>query len=265
MQPRAGGTLNLAVFYHIWAAGAWEEPLAEFLDTLDRSGYDGPLYLGVVGTSEERRAAKAAVTRDCKVAIVAEVGYEQVTLGAIRNYAQDHDGAVLYGHTKGASRDYTLQRPWRREVTEQLLLSWRENLAALTTHDVLGSSWQDWGSEPSGFLANFWMARCDYLRMLPEPIGRRTAAETWLGLGQPRIHDLAPQRMRWIPTDGRDVDGGREIQVPSDSIAIMISEDGGSVLAVQIVPKAWLPEVTERMVWRILQPEESQAWRQSYA
>ncbi len=261
MQRGTGGPLRLAAFYHVWAPGRWEEPLAEFLDALDRSDFDGPLRLGLVGTLRERRAVLSAVTRDYEVAIVATEGYEQVALEAVWNHAHLNGGAVLYAHTKGAARDYALQRPWRREVTEQLVLPWRENLAALEDADVIGSSWQDW--EPSGFLANFWMARCDYLRTLPPPDGeRRTAAETWLGLGQPRVHDLAPRRMRWIPTDGR---GDRKIDVPAGYIAIMITETGESVLAVQIVPAEWLPDVQERMVWRVLAPEEAQAWRDSYA
>ena len=255
--------LRLAAFYHVWAPGRWEEPLAEFLNAL--GDFTGPLYLGLVGAPKERRTVLSAVTRNHKIATVADSGYEQITLAAVREYALKNGGAVLYAHTKGAARDYALQRPWRREVTEQLVLPWRENLAALEDADVVGSSWQDWGDEPSGFLANFWMARCDYLRTLPPPsTERRTAAETWVGssVPEPRVYDLAPRRMRWVPTDGR---GDRKIDVPEGYIAIMITETGESVLAVQIVPAEWLPDIHERMVWRVLAPEEAQAWRDSYA
>lgn len=266
MQSGTGGALKLAAFYHVYATGAWEEPLREFLDALDRAEFEGHLYLGVVGSPKEPILTG---TRLHTLVTAADEGGEQVTLAAVREYAQIYDGAVLYAHTKGAARDYALQRPWRREVTEQLILPWRENLAALEDHDVVGSSWQDWDDEPSGFLANFWMARCDYIRTLPPPpAARRTAAETWIGmsspLAKPRVYDLAPRRMRWIPTDGRDVDGGRNIDVPKGYVAIMITEDGGSVLAVQIVPAEWLPGVEERMVWRVLSAEESRAWRESY-
>ncbi len=262
--------MNLAVFFHVYAAGNWREPLSEFIQALDgTTPYPGPIRVGLVGTADERDEVERYLTtwRDYEVVAAEDEGYEQLTLTEVARYARENDGAVLYAHTKGAARAYGIQRAWRRETTREVVAPWKANLEYLRTHDVLGSSWQyEW---KGGFAANFWIARCDYLRTLPLFERRRTSAETWIAKGIPRIWDLAPLRLRLIPCDReRDdaEDGNVKIYVPPDSTAVLVSEDGANVIAIQIIPTAWFPEPPdEKPAWRILTPAESKAWRESYA
>lgn len=175
--------MMLAHFYHAWTRGAWRDPLAEHTAALVEAGFDHPVYLSAV--------------RD---------GWEQVTLAKVREYAIEHDGAVCYAHTKGAHDNTDFRAQWRRSMTRHVIGNWRENLAALDEYDAVGCHWltaadfPPWtGQNPefadglSFFAGNYWIARCDYLRRLPEcPTENRYQAERWIGMGEPRVFDLAP-------------------------------------------------------------------------
>ena len=69
---------------------------------------------------------------------------------------------------------------------------------AVGCHWLTAEQFSSWAPQefPDGtpfFGGNFWIARCDYLRTLPEPSTRsRFDAERWIGLGDPRVLDLNP-------------------------------------------------------------------------
>jgi hypothetical protein len=140
----------------------------------------------------------------------ADTGWEQVTLAAVRRYAQTHDGAVVYAHTKGASNagDLGSNSKWRRAMNLRVVDNWRSNLKAMDDHDALGCHWLTPGEHPGTirtpfFAGNFWMARCDYLRTLPVCATEdRMDAELWVGLNGPRVLDVLPG---W-PGEGRWMD-----------------------------------------------------------
>lgn len=189
--------------YHCYAGGEWQDPLAEHLWALDRAGFDGDIILGLVGPTGHRRQARAAFTARYPAATIVEAttGFEQVTLAAVHAHARKHDGAVLYAHTKGAAHAHGGQARWRRSMTRYVVSGWRECAEALHDADAVGCHWitpddthPDWERPPSPhFAGNYWMARCDYLRRLPACSTRdRWDAERWIGLGDPRIHDLRP-------------------------------------------------------------------------
>jgi hypothetical protein len=140
---------------------------------------------------------------DVRTAVEADSGFEQVTLAKVREYAQEHDGGVLYAHTKGAQDVTDFRAKWRRSMTQLVVSDWRINLAHLERFDAVGCHWltregypgfeQEFPDGVPFFGGNFWIARCDYLRTLPEPSTRsRFDAERWIGLGAPRVLDLAP-------------------------------------------------------------------------
>jgi hypothetical protein len=207
--------VNLCHFYHCWTPGSWTEPVLEHVDALVEADFRGPVYLGLVGAKFWRDAARDAfdpldVGHACmmhaervRVAAEADEGFEQVTLRAVREYALEHDGAVCYAHTKGAADATEFRKAWRRSMTRLVVSDWQVNLAHLDHFDAVGCHWltregfpgfeQEFPDGTPFFGGNFWMARCDYLRTLPEPSTRsRFDAERWIGLGEPEVLDLNP-------------------------------------------------------------------------
>jgi hypothetical protein len=188
--------MNLAVFIHVYAAGDWLQPLAEILAPL--AGYEGDFHFGVIG-SEVQCMSVLQVVPDSDIAY-AEQGFEEVTINCLRDYAIDHDGAVLYAHTKGASRRNEYSDRWRRSMIKHLIVPWRENLEKLDGYDALGPFWMTgWPNDWSKFFGgNFWMAQCSYLRTLPKCIPEnRYAAENWIGQGDPNVNSIYPG----VPSD----------------------------------------------------------------
>lgn len=200
--------MKLAHFYHVWADGAWQKPLEEHLEALDQSGFDGVFAVGLIGTPANRQQVVDRLAGWWAPEIVAEgaAGFEQPTLSAVRWYAQAYEGAVLYAHTKGAHDNTDFRDRWRRSMTLRVVSAWRENLELLENVDAVGCHWLTEAGFPgmfgpmtvpaegSGFFGgNFWMARCDYLKGLPEPEpSPRWQAEQWIGIGHPRVVDLLP-------------------------------------------------------------------------
>ena len=199
--------MNLAIFYHAYADGAWALPLAEFqLALAPRSG--APRFrIGIVGEPRNRRAVMCAAPQATVVA-VADTGHESITINRVRQYAQDHNAVVLYAHAKGAAENTDFRARWRRSMTTRVVGRWREHMALLESGDVdaVGCHWlteaaypgmfgpQTIPAEGSGFFGgNFWMATTAYLRDLPPcPAEPRWQAESWIGRGSPRVVDLLP-------------------------------------------------------------------------
>lgn len=198
---------NVAHFYHVWADGHWEMPLQEHLVYLRYYGYDAPLYIGNVGRSENREKVREALDGFSYEEITASGGHEYITLNAAHTYAQDHDGVVIYAHTKGATGiNEHLMTPWRRIMLDVVIGNWRDTDDVLADYDVFGWAWGDerigWPTGEAGFLGNFWIARCDYVRTLPRcsPL-RRGGNEIWLGLRHPRVLESE----KWDRTVGPSV------------------------------------------------------------
>jgi hypothetical protein len=198
--------MRLAAFFHCWAAGAWREPAFEFLDALEESEFPGPLFLGLVGSVEQRQEAVAEIRSrrpGAGVRAEADGGNEEATLQLVERYARRAAGAVLYAHTHGATHGdhgYGAQshRENRRRMIDGLIRGWRECVRRLEEDgvDVVGLGW---GGQC--FHGNWWMARCDYLRRLP-PAPRsgtphRAPLEWWIGLGRPRVTS-APLRVALV-------------------------------------------------------------------
>jgi hypothetical protein len=180
--------------------GDWEIPLAEHLDALDESGYwqaGHTVTFGIVGILGERRKVEDMLARrvDGYDAIRADSGNERVTLAAVAAYARDHDGAVMYAHTKGAAHPSEMRNRWRWTMTRLVVRDWARNLERLEDHDTVGCHWLTPEQYPAlvhtpFYGGNFWMADCEYLRTLP-PIARGRG-EGWVGLGDPHALDLYP-------------------------------------------------------------------------
>lgn len=202
--------MEVACFYHCWSSGAWEASVVDQLAALEAAGFDGPAHLGLVGRADEcDRVLRLwrGFGRPATVAATAESGHERCTINAVRAYALEHDGAVMYAHSKGAWGQTELHVGWRRTMTHHVVGRWRQNRALLEEGaQAVGCYWLNAMeyrrhgvgapialSSGAFFGGNFWMARCDYLRQLPIcPNESRYDAETWIGLGNPRVVNLLP-------------------------------------------------------------------------
>jgi hypothetical protein len=91
--------------YHVWAAGDWREPVEEHYSALAKSGFDGPMTVGVIGTPAQRAEAIDWINRHRrpKRIIQAKKGWEQLTLQAVHAHARKHDG-FTFSRTPRAPR-----------------------------------------------------------------------------------------------------------------------------------------------------------------
>jgi hypothetical protein len=203
---------RLSHFYHVYADGDWLTPATEHFEKLRVSGLldelDG-IYLGVVGSRENRRKVKRALRHH--VTVEADEGWEQVTLNKLRDFCQTDDGVVLYAHTKGAWSQSELAKVWRVSMTHDVVTRWRECVYALEKVQCAGPFWlrsdmPEHSEHESFFAGNFWWARSDYVRTL-EPVGleNRFQAEGWIGLGKPSVKIMREGFPSWgnfeVPDD----------------------------------------------------------------
>jgi len=201
--------MRVAAFYHIWAEGDWTAPLNDYLKALYASEFDGGLHIGIVGRPSKRIAVLSGLELQWpqfSVVFEAQEGFESGTIMAVREYAREHGGAVMYAHTKGSSVTDPFRDRWRTSMTNRVILDWKLNVELLKSCDAVGCHWLTEERYPgmfgamtepapgSGFFGgNFWMARCDYLRRLPEcPMEPRWQAESWIGWRHPTVTDLLP-------------------------------------------------------------------------
>lgn len=209
--------MRVAHFYHCYAGGRWQTPVAEHLDALDAGEFDGPFHVGLVGSPKQRQEALEAISARRKPDQIIEAGrgWEQVTLDAVHRYAKRHGGGVLYAHSKGSAhpthrsrspwqarslpaddalrdarspnvRHLPSQDQWRQVMTERVVKGWAECAAHLEAGYDAAGIWYF-----GVFHGNFWTARCAYLRKLRRCSRKdRHAAEWWMGTGNPRVRVL---------------------------------------------------------------------------
>jgi hypothetical protein len=199
----------LAHFYHVWADGAWQDPLAEHLAALKASGLGAALdykAAGIVGRPANCQAAIAELG-GWQIAATAAAGHEEVTLRKLHAFAA-LDGKAFYAHTKGAADPSRRNILWRRRMTYYCAGKWEQAVAALDEHDCAGPHWltaeRYWGCPVPPwrcwFGGNFWWANLSFLRRLaPLADGDRWEAERWIGASGPvDAHNMLPV----LPDDG---------------------------------------------------------------
>ena len=196
--------MRLTHFYHVYADGDWLTPATEHIEELAMSGLlDNldDLFLGIVGSRENRRKVKRALRH--QVVVEADEGWEQVTLNAVHDFAQIDSGAIFYAHTKGAWSNSELARQWRVSMTYDTVTRWQECVKALTMVEAAGPYWlKSWEPEHVDhdffFAGNFWWARSDYIRTLsPVSVSNRYQAEGWIGLNKPTVKNMRDGYSFW--------------------------------------------------------------------
>lgn len=199
--------MNVAHFYHVYSGEGdlWRDPVAEHMGALEDAKFDGYFGVGIVGSPESWDHVRYQLNhlRRPDEESCVERGWEQHTVSMLRAYAQENDGAVMYAHTKGAANARVFQDQWRQSMTQHVIKGWRNCRDALASghFDAVGCHWLTAEEFPHVkvetdypmFGGNFWMATCEYIRTLPPvPMERRHEAESWIGLGNPRVLDLLP-------------------------------------------------------------------------
>lgn len=196
--------MEIAHYYHLWAAGAWGPAASEHDAALTAAGFPVRPRVGITGPPEDRYHARGwAAVHGWEVVAEADEGFEQVTLSALRSWALSGTGgaAVLYCHAKGSMTDVQgSNTAWRREMTKRLVGEWDAITMLLQRHDAVGCCWKNRCEFPQAmaehsgagiFAGNFWWATRSYLRELPEVgTASRDDAEAWVGLNRPDVIDM---------------------------------------------------------------------------
>lgn len=163
-------------FYHLWRGGNWHHIAQRHDEALRDSGFPGEVQV-----------------------VEVDNGFEDVTLRALRERvaALPGDTPVLYAHNKGAFHPSAENSLWRLYMTDYLIGGWRQRVEELRDHDVSAWCWLRKGTiDPHGnalvasmAAGNFWWARADYLKGLPDlPVldgESRFLAEAWLAQDDP--------------------------------------------------------------------------------
>lgn len=207
-------------FYHIYADGGWQQPVQEHIRALRIGLIDNltTFAIGLVGSEVSCSNVKQYLESEKIVYTnVAEQrsGWEQVTQTPMWEFCQDHEGFVLYAHTKGASNPSDVNIRWRRSMTYWNVIRWQYAVEKLKDHDAYGCHWlQPRLSMPEHKLGNwmfagtfFWL-KCDVLARFPKPaLTHRHEAEGFVGYGwheKPfKVYDPTP----YFPNTGPFADG----------------------------------------------------------
>ncbi len=161
---------QVKVIYHLACMGNWRDVFREQMLQLKRNGFD-KVGLTVLGTESD---LGEAYNNCSNIDLRAEVMYhnadltqfEKPAMRAIECYAKEHDGYVLYLHSKGVSapNDKTKVK-WRRLMMKELVEQWKNCMSQLWQYDAVGVNWRDM-PPTSHFCGNFWYASTSHLKKL---------------------------------------------------------------------------------------------------
>lgn len=177
--------------YHLYADGNWRTGWLEHVFALSHGLGEklDTFAVGIVGSPENRANAVSEVLSvpGVRVVVEADSGYEQETLDWIDSFVDDHDGVVLYTHSKGSGYPSPVSVSWRRTMTFDAVVNWKQCVDLLSSGvDTVGTTWHpaspSYGPVPY-WAGNFWWASASFLRELPPPSREhRYGAEGWIGL-----------------------------------------------------------------------------------
>jgi len=202
---------NIKVFYHLACIGNWREVFTEQVSVLEQSRFQW-IDMMVLGTfndfnwvidSLQVSALRLSIVRHENDIML----FECPSLMAIQEYAKQHEGFVLYLHSKGVSNPADCNRAkWRRLMMNELVVNSEYCRAQLLEYDLIGVNWRDMQPIPH-YCGNFWYASTQYIRKLPDfnhyynhpryriwdtVNSKRLGCEFWIGASreQPRILSL---------------------------------------------------------------------------
>lgn len=191
-------------FWHIGAVGDCLRIIAEQYRKLRASGlYDASekIVVGFVGGRNLEWVLPIPILDDPKFEVfVTEnlTDYEYPTLARVWQEAQENETPFLcyYFHTKGASLVESPSRDavnaWREYMEYFIVERWEDCVIVLEEHETCGVELQ---SDQSHYSGNFWWARSDYIKKLPNGYefweknwNNRVEAEFYLCRARPKAY-----------------------------------------------------------------------------
>ena len=221
--------IKLWHFYHAYARknheNVWLPIVEEHVNILHSSGIASRLdktYIGVVGSTSDAEKISAlfrAKNIEHEICLLADCGWEQVTLNKLYEFSLDNDGYVLYAHTKGAAHPTGVRDYHRRTMNEHLIGSWSKNVDLLSSGFCATGVFFLEGSPESaceeripkesnpniklyrGFFAgNFWWCNLRFIKKMGNPsMENRIKAEAWMNNLYDSTGDIKYQVYDFLP------------------------------------------------------------------
>ncbi|MEO6327909.1 MAG: class I SAM-dependent methyltransferase [Ginsengibacter sp.] len=163
---------QVKVFYHLACMGNWQEVFEEQMVQLKQSGFH-QVDLTMLGTEKDLDFVNATCEKTGLITYLIfrapELShFEKPALIAVEEYAKQHEGFVLYIHSKGVSNPADVTKiKWRRLMMRELIQNWESCIMQLPYYDAIGVNWRDM-PPTSHFCGNFWYASTKYLRRLAD-------------------------------------------------------------------------------------------------
>lgn len=185
---------KLAVFYHLYQYGDWQNLLAEQSQLLIDSGLAEAcefIHVGVSGNDVPGSFDKFKFVKN------EEPWTEETpTLSTLKNFCiQNEDYSVLYMHTKGVTQPMQSTYDWRKIMEYFCIEKWQHAVQKLEEHDAVGCLYMDhcyYGYFPH-FSGNFWWANASYVNRLNHSYltdGIRQNREFWIGTGDGSLYSF---------------------------------------------------------------------------
>ena len=169
---------KLIIVYHLYQAHDWEQLFSEQMGLLFMSGLmdNARLTISVNGQLPVPSIGHETIYRTDGFS-------EKPSLLLAKQYAEEFpESQILYFHSKGISHPTKNQDDWRMMMQHFILVKWREAIALLDNHDVVGVNWRTFPVPHSS--GNYWWANASFLQKLD--IGflndhDRMSQEFWIG------------------------------------------------------------------------------------
>lgn len=197
-------------FYHVSMMNHWREVVREQMNLIVQSGLHNKvnrIYIGAVGSKEMLRELVDMI-KGTKFVVAAYSdnlqAYEYPTINLVKQYSKTHENYdCFYIHTKGVSQpahreggDY-----WRQFMNYFNLEKWRDCKDGLLENELAGCGWRDESIFNRHYSGNFWWARGEYIKSLPDidTLNQedRFQAEFWIGKGNPKVLNLSSKKINY--------------------------------------------------------------------
>ncbi len=208
---------SLTVFYSCYCKNHWKSIVKTHFIALEGL----TVFMHARGSAKDKWfiQRQAQIRSITLIFIQSRQDFEHGTISSVRQYADRHpSGVVLYLHTKSTGNLTPEGEPWLRYMNRFLLGDIRKNVSRLisSNRDTLGVLYGVDRKQVyplatpvfvNYFAGNFWLAKCSYLRKLPRyekylgQSGDRYAAESYIGIGQPRCITLDSRSVQDIHDD----------------------------------------------------------------
>lgn len=184
-------------FYHIYADGQWQNPVAEHIRALKMGLIDSlnTFSIGIVGSANNRNDVKKFLNDNSvgyTLVAESETGWEQVTQIPMWEFSRNNDGVILYAHTKGSSNPSDVNIRWRRSMIYWNVIRWQDAIEKLKEHGAYGCHWiqpliTGMPEHKQGnfmFAGTFFWTHCHLMRTWNRPaLTHRHEAEGFIGYG----------------------------------------------------------------------------------